>query len=65
MLYLVLLMRSFHFTMKKTTKQNLLILAITLVVVAGVVLYVRNQQLINHIDTLIEQGNYNEENDNN
>jgi CHASE3 domain sensor protein len=51
--------------MKKTTKQNLLILAITIVVVAGVVLYLKNQQLIDNIDTLIEQGNYNEENDNN
>jgi len=52
--------------MKKTTFKNwFLILAIILVVVAGVVLYLKNQQLIDNIDTLIEQGNYNEENDNN
>ena len=44
--------------MKKTTKQNLLILAITIVVVAGVVLFIKNQQLNNEIDTLIEQGGY-------
>lgn len=51
--------------MKKTTLNTILILAITIMVVAGVVLYIRNQQLISHIDTLIEQGNYNEENYNN
>ena len=48
--------------MKKTTLNTILILAITIVVVAGVVLYVKNQVLIKDIDTLIEQGNYNEEN---
>lgn len=46
--------------MKRTTKQNLLILAITIMVVAGVVLFIKNQQLNREIDTLIEQGNYNE-----
>lgn len=46
--------------MKKTTLNTILILATALLVVAGVVLYIRNQQLINHIDTLIEQGGYNE-----
>jgi uncharacterized membrane protein YraQ (UPF0718 family) len=52
--------------MKKTTLANtILILAIILMVVAGVVLYIKNQQLIDHIDTLIEQGNYNEEDYNN
>lgn len=52
--------------MKETTKQNLIILAIILVVVAGVVLYLKNQMLIEDIDTLIEQGGYSyEETDNN
>jgi CHASE3 domain sensor protein len=44
--------------MKKTTLNTILILAITIVVVAGVVLYLKNQQLIDNIDTLIEQGGY-------
>jgi hypothetical protein len=51
--------------MKRTTKQNLLILAIILVVVAGVVLSIENGRLNNRIDILIEQGGYNEEEDNN
>jgi len=52
--------------MTRTTLNTIYILAITLVVVAGVVLYIRNQQLNAEIDTLVEKGGYSyEENDNN
>jgi len=45
--------------MRRTTlKTWFLILATALLVVAGITLYVKNQQLINEIDILIEQGGY-------